>query len=214
MGTHPFKKLPFTNEEQNIEALCFEKRRTTNPIFRSLSLKASSYVLLMAGSHDNDPGIMRQKRIPKRNIHTFDMDAESHAYLKSKGYGVPPEPMELTRALAYYAKIGKAYNLIYLDFYGLLTRRYLDAIRFIFAGDGMIAIPGTLVVTTGFGRPTKDAVELQEQARKEGWKEDYPATPLHLRKILAANGVLFRKIEAHPYRSHTQHMYVVTVVSF
>lgn len=216
MGTVPIRNS-FLDENEDLDSICFEKRRVTNALLRSLRLGACCRAILMPGSHDNDPAILLRKGVRRENIDTIEKVPETHAYLESMGFGVTTTPMELGKALVHYAKSRRVYDLIYLDLWGLLSKKYLKDIRFIFGGEnhgGMIRRPGTLMVTTGFSRAKKDAVELEEQARKEGWKEEYPATPFHLRNLLMMSGIPFRSIKPYPYQSFTHRQYVVTVVSF
>lgn len=191
----------------------FNKKQITNPILRNVKLCRGSKVLCMPAENGDEFAIVGGVGVLKEDFCTIERDPLIHAKHIERGYSSTPKAMDVSPSLRYYAKFGSLFfDLIYLDFQTMLGTRYLSDLEFIIEEE-LLNIPSTLIITTGWVRPSKDALALEKKAVKQGWTETRPATPFHIMELLSKMGMAYKSIKYPIYHSERS-VFVVTVVNF
>ena len=169
-------------------------------------------VILMPG--EDGPELSAALQTPGSIIWAIERKRRVHAKLILKGCRSTPKPEELDSSLRYIKKEEPegGFTLIYLDLYTALTNRYLEDITFVLTGD-LLKYPSMFLLTTGPARMKPDAQRLEAKARRNGWNEEYIATPMHIENILRRKSIVYREMTHEAYRSHSG-LYVVTCVIF
>lgn len=191
----------------------FNKKRATNPILRSVKLCRGSKILCMPAENGDEVKYADECGCIREDIFTIERDPHIHTKHIGEGFTTTPKAMEISPSLRHIARSKlNVFDLIYLDFQTMLGKRYLTDLKFIFE-KGLLNVPSTLMVTTGWVRPSKDALALENKAIKAGWTETRPATPFHIMELLSEMGITYKNITWPIYQSERS-PFVITVVNF
>lgn len=148
-----------------------EKNSVICPILESIKVvrPASWTAILMPCLHGPELAILKNKKVPNRNLWAIERDPQTWRDIKrTLGLNVGPEPLEASEAVEHIAaECENGFDLIYLDFFSRPNFSHLRMLQKIFTFR-MLKPGAKLVLTFGKGRCRPEVQELNDMLLGKG----------------------------------------------